>query len=707
MSLSFSNPAAFWLLLLVPVLVVLKVIADARARRAVTRLASPRLLRSLLTSHGRRRAWVVFSLELLALVFFAAALARPQYGTVSEESQGSGRSLIIAVDTSRSMLARDVLPNRLERAKLAAEDLVKKLRKDRIGLMPFAGTAFMYAPITPDTDAVLESIQSIDADIMPRGGSNIARAIDLAVATFKKSDLSGQQAMVLFSDGEELEGEAIAAARRARDAKLSIICVAVGTPAGELVPDPISPDGYYRDHGKPVLTRLHKEVLVKIADITGGLYLPLDGKGISDSRIDVILQKLQRSAMKSKTIETAVDRYRWPLAAGLISLVAAFLTGIVRRHRATVSDSALTAATVAAMILIASPSPMQAQEGTPPPAEDLNRPAAEATAKPARNNERPPADPPKEGDPWIFYKEGDWKNSVFNFDRAVAKAKDDADIDRLQMGRGVAAFKGKEYDIAIDAFGAALASDDLAVREKAHYNLGNTIYEHARAFEAERAKSKKSKKLTLKYLDSVIRQLENSLEHYQETLILNKDHAEAKKNHELVAELVKKLRDIRKEQAQQEGKGKGKGQGKSKSKGKGKGKGQGQGEGEGEGPDGEEDGAGDKEEGDKEGNGDKEGEGKGDKEGEGKDGEGDKKGEDGKGGDESNEEFDGKLGTGGGTGGEPEEKEGENKDSDGDETGTGTFSRSQAIQKLKSLSEELGARRRTGSVKERRPAKDW
>lgn len=126
----------------------------------------------------------------------------------------------------------------------------------------------MYAPITPDTDAILESIQSLDTEIIPRPGTNIARAIDLAVETFKKSDLSGQQAMVLFTDG------------------------------------------------------------------TGGLYLTLEGKGVSDSRIDVILQKLQRSAVKIKTTETAVDRYRWPLTAGLISLAVAFLSGIVRRHRA-------------------------------------------------------------------------------------------------------------------------------------------------------------------------------------------------------------------------------------------------------------------------------------------------------------------------------------------------------------------------------------
>jgi Ca-activated chloride channel family protein len=750
MSLTFANPAVFWFLLALPVFIVLKVLADARARRAVTRLASPRLLDALLVTEGRARAWVVFSLELLALAFFLTALARPRYGTVSEESPGTGRSLIIAIDTSKSMRAEDVRPNRIERAKLAAEDLVKRLRGDRIGLMPFAGTAHMYAPLTPDTDALVESIQALDTEWMPRGGSNLARAIDLAIETFEKADLSGRQAMVLFSDGEELEGEALAAARRARDAKLSIICVAVGTPQGELIPDGNFPGGYLRDtSGKPVQTRLHREVLVRIADLTGGLYLTFDGKGVSDSRIDEILGKLQRTDMKSKVIETAVDRYRWPLAAGLLSLTAAFVTGIVRRHRAAFPGTALTAAATMVLLLTTAPLSLHAQDLLPPPElkpgvgklaapekpsllkkpaapqkPAADQPAAEtpAAAKPvARRVE----DPPKEGDPWKFYGEGDWKNSVFNFSRLANGVRNDREIDRLQMGRGVAAFKAAtaragEFDAgmleqAIEAFGVVLASPDADVREKAHYNLGNAIFERSKAAELARAiafakaKSKKAKKkyaITLKYLDRLIRELENSLEHYQETLILNKDHADAKKNHDVVAELVKKLRDIRKEQAAMEGEGggegedegQGQGQGKGNGKGKGKGKGQGQGGGSGEGEEGE--GEGD-EEGDEGGEGDKERDGKG----KGQEGEG-------AGGDESNEEFEGTAGADGDAEGDDAGEDGTESgegSGDGPDLSAGDAARNSTIQTLKNLSQELEGkdRPRSGSVPERRPAKDW
>ena len=129
MSLKFLHPAAFWLLLLIPVLLGLKLWGDARARRSVGRLASPRLMPSLLSGRTGRIGWVMFGLEVLAFILFAAALARPQYGVIMEESEGKGRNVIVAIDTSKSMLANDLAPSRLERAMLAAEDLVKETNR--------------------------------------------------------------------------------------------------------------------------------------------------------------------------------------------------------------------------------------------------------------------------------------------------------------------------------------------------------------------------------------------------------------------------------------------------------------------------------------------------------------------------------------------------------------------------------------------------
>lgn len=766
MSLTFANPHAFWLLLLLPVCVLLKVFGDLRARRATGRLASPRLVDSLVVSEGRARGWVVLSLEMLALVFFTASLARPQYGVTREETPGIGRSLIIAMDTSKSMDATDLLPSRLARAQLAAEELVKRLRGYRVGLMPFAGTALMYAPITPDVDAVLDCIQDLDTDFIPRAGSNISRAIDLGIATFKRADLSGQQAMVIFSDGEELEGEAVAAAKRAREANLAVICVGVGTAAGGPIEDAKSDGGLYRDRttNKIVMTRLEKESLVKIADLTGGLYVSLDAHGVSDARIDTILAKLQRSEMKTKVTETAVDRYRWPLVAGLLSLTAAFLTGIVRRYRGAL-PAAVPVATALCALLFSVPQQSAAQdELLPPPAAEENvAPQKEARVSPKEKEkeappEREPA--PVKGDPWQFYNLGDWRNSVFNFDREIEAAtvlkRSDKELDRLYMARGAAAFKGAiakadqgKFDNhmieqAIDAFGSALASNDKTILENAHYNLANAVFERTKAADKlreenlKKAVEKKSKKgmkkfaVTLPYLDRTIRQLENCVEHYQETLILNEDHARAKANHERVAELIKKLRDIRKQKAEEgqgkgkgkgEGKGEGEGEGEGEGQGKGKGKGKGQGKGQGSGS-GEEEGEGEgggeeADEGDGGDEGDADGSGKGEngeKPGDGS-GKGDKEGKGEGEGDETNKEFDGKAGTEGDTGSGDEgagegEGEGDSDNPEGDNGGganPGSGGGSDELaRKLRNLSQEIKDRLRPkGENRERRPLKDW
>ncbi len=343
-NMEFAHPAAFWALLGLPILVILKLVSDGKAGRATSLLTAPRLHQSLLTGASRWRQVLGLSLYLFALACFITALARPQWGEAEVETSSGGRSLLIGMDTSRSMLANDILPNRLSRAKLAASDLIKKLRGDRIGIIPFAGTAFIYAPITPDTDALLDSIDSLDTSTMPYGGSNLAVVIDHSLATFKKTDSSGQQALILFTDGQDLEGETLAAAQRARVAGMAITCVAIGTLEGGLIPDDEEAGGYFKDReGKVVHTRMNKETLQKVAQITGGLYITLDARGISDARLDVILKNLQHTAHKAKKQTRAIDRFVWPLTAGIVCLIAALASQIQRRVRATLGGNRLAA----------------------------------------------------------------------------------------------------------------------------------------------------------------------------------------------------------------------------------------------------------------------------------------------------------------------------------------------------------------------------
>ena len=673
--MTFAYPVVLLALLLLPLLAGLKVWGDVRSKGAAARVASPRLLEGLLVQRGRGQGWLVLLLELGALACFVVALARPQYGFLEEETGAGGRSLIVAIDTSRSMLTDDLKPSRLTRTQLAATDLVKRLRGDRIGLMPFAGTAFMYAPITPDVDALLESIDSLDTEIIPRGGSNLARPIDLALETFAKANAEGQQVLILFSDGENLEGTTLEAAKRARDRKLTIITIGVGTPNGALIPDPESPGGYYRDpDGKPVVSRLQRDVLVSIANTTGGLYLPLDENGVNDRRIDLILQKLERTAMKGKMTRKSLDRYRWPLGTGLVLLTAAWIAAIAKRHGGTGPAGRAPTAAIAllSMAVLAHPGEVRA--------------AAE-----------PLSEEPAAGNPWSFYEQGKYKSSLHNFQKRLnpdgGKSVHTAGDAALEFGRGASAYKSKDYDTAADAFGAAVLTDRIPLRAEAHYNLANAIYQRAATL-AKQAKPKTLAKLS--FYDGLIRQLENSLENYQQALVLEPENIDFKANHDTTDELIQKLRKIRQAMAEQQGKGQGKDKGKKKGK-KGEGKQPGQGKG-------EEDGEGEGADGEEEGDGSKPGESKEEREAREK----------------SNEEKEGKIDgqdpggekpdgdKPGGEKGEGGDEPDENEEADNEINPETGFSAAEAKRQLDRLADEdMKVRPRIEQGRESRPAKDW
>src|SRR5438874_6906326 len=233
--MSFGAPIWFWALLAIPVLAVLFARAEQRGVTKLREFVSPRLLPQLAGSVNRGRRIVRFSLVMLGLALAIASLARPQWGYIYEDVKRKGLDLLFAVDTSRSMLSNDVQPNRLERVKLATQDLVNQLQGDRAGLIAFAGRAFLQAPLTIDYEAEVESINDLDTKTIPEGGTNISEAINLAVQTFGKS-AAGNRALIIFTDGEELIGDAVKAAKAATEAGVKIFTIGVGTPQGSLIP---------------------------------------------------------------------------------------------------------------------------------------------------------------------------------------------------------------------------------------------------------------------------------------------------------------------------------------------------------------------------------------------------------------------------------------------------------------------------------------
>src|SRR5438046_7072510 len=219
--MNFGAPNWLWALAFLPLLVLLYVRAERRSAIKLREFVSPRLLPQLSGNVDRVRRAIRFAVVLFALALAIAEWSNPRWGYTYTDVKRRGLDLLFAVDTSRSMLSNDVSPNRLERVKLAAQDLITELQGDRVGLIAFAGRAFLQAPLTIDYDAAIESINDLDTKTIPEGGTNISEAIALAVQTFGKSAM-GNRALIIFTDGEELSGDAVKEAKKAEEAGVKI-----------------------------------------------------------------------------------------------------------------------------------------------------------------------------------------------------------------------------------------------------------------------------------------------------------------------------------------------------------------------------------------------------------------------------------------------------------------------------------------------------
>ena len=445
--MTFQSPIWLYIgIFALAALVGLGLYSRGQKRKMLAKFASPRLTAELTRTVSRPKTAVKNALVFFAVAAVFAALARPQWGYRWEEAKSRGIDIIFAIDTSKSMLAEDVKPDRLERAKLSVLDLIDVLKGDRIGIVAFSGQAFLQCPLTLDYDAFRMSLEALDTDIIRRGGTNISAAINEAEAAFAST--SNKKIVILISDGEELEDSAVKAAEKAAKSGTIIYTLGVGGAKGEYIPvrDATGAVSLLRDEsGQLVQSRLNEEILTKIAKAAGGFYAPLTANGM-DAIYNDGLKKIPSEELSSKMKQSAIERFQIPLGIAVLLLAVSSLVG-TRKFFAG-KGGGIAAALVATLLVLPQSGFAQnqsedaADENLPQQKSDI--PAPKPETKKYELSEQPVA------------------REVFNLALDASKAGDFADAKELFLNA------------------AKLSPEDLKLHSKIYYNIGNIDYAEAK-----------------------------------------------------------------------------------------------------------------------------------------------------------------------------------------------------------------------------------
>ncbi|MFC1808123.1 VWA domain-containing protein [Candidatus Omnitrophota bacterium] len=322
----------FWIIVF---LILFFVYSSKSRKNALLKFAKPESLDEISATTSARRRKIRSALILLVVTFSVLALMRPQWGFQWQEVTRRGLDILIAVDVSKSMLASDIRPNRLERSKLAVKDLIKKLRGDRVGLIAFSGTAFMQSPLTLDYSGFLLALNNLNTDIIPRGGTSISSAIKIAIDNYKDT-AKKFKTLIIITDGEDHEGDSAKLAQEARKEGIKIFCIGIGTSEGELiqVTDDKGKKSFLKDkQGNVIKSRLNESILQKIALTTGGIYVRSSGAEFGLDRIyEGRLSKMEKRDMKAQMNKFYFERFQIPLGIALLLLIIEPLIGDKKRR---------------------------------------------------------------------------------------------------------------------------------------------------------------------------------------------------------------------------------------------------------------------------------------------------------------------------------------------------------------------------------------
>jgi Ca-activated chloride channel family protein len=439
----FAHQKVLWVALFILPLLALFLWATWRKRQALIRsFVQNRNLARLTLGTSTLRQKLRRFLLFVAVAFGLFTMARPQWGFTWEEATHRSRDIIVAIDTSKSMLAEDLQPNRLTRAKLAALDLLKLAKYDRFGLVAFSGTAFLQCPLTFDDEAFRQSVQILEPGIIPHGGTALSEAIDSARRAFSEDADQNHRVLILLTDGEDHEAGSLETAARAADEGMKIFTIGVGTSSGELlrVRDDQGRAVYVKDEaGNVVKSRLNEALLQEIAVKSGGFYLPLQGA----NTIEVLFQKglapLPTTERTSKLMKRHKDQFYWPLSLVIILLIIEVFIPEQKGQRKYLLNGKRVANAVAAMLIFAI------------------APSSSADARKAAR----------------YYAEEKYKSALEEYQKLIAENPNGAE---LHYNAGAAAFNLNQFDLAIEKFTTSARSRDLDLQQQSFYNLGNSEY---------------------------------------------------------------------------------------------------------------------------------------------------------------------------------------------------------------------------------------
>ena len=439
----FEHSQILWLTaLVVPLLGLFLGWAWRRRRERVTRFIHANLVEQLTLglSAARRKAKLALLLGVVLLLFIA--LARPKGGYELQKTETRSLDILVAVDTSRSMLATDQSPNRLERAKLAVLDLMRLAKRDRLGLIAFSGTAFLQCPLTIDRNAFIQNVNSLTTDIIPQGGTAIGEAVTEALRTFEKEE-DNHKVLVLMTDGEDHEAGVTDVAQKANKIGMKIFTIGLGSTEGELIQLPDPQTGrleFLKDaNGNVVKSRLNETLLHTLSTDTGAFYLPLQGADTMERLYEAGLAGLTPNRIENQMTKRYIERYQWPLGLAILLLLGEMLLREGRRKLPTNRASTGAAAAALGLLLLA--------------------PVALATPADARR----------------AMEQNDFGRALRLYEKLLEDSPEDA---RLHYNAGAAAYGAGDFEKARNYFNSTLASPDapLPLQQRAFYNLGNAMF---------------------------------------------------------------------------------------------------------------------------------------------------------------------------------------------------------------------------------------